>query len=76
MCELHGRGGPVHRLLGPGPGLRDGGDSSPGPYEGGGSACGYAGVVRLADGRLLCVFHTDYVDGDCEIRAVRPREEE
>lgn len=26
--------------------------------------------------QLLCVFHTDFVDGDCEIRAVRPREEE
>ena len=76
MCELHGRGGPVHRLPGPGPGLRDGGETW--HFQGScwGSACGYPGVVRLADGRLLCVFHTDFVDGDCEIRAVRPREEE
>lgn len=39
-------------------------------------ACGCPGVVRLADGQLPCVFHTDFVDGDCEIRAVRPREVE
>ena len=49
---------------------------SPGPYQGWGAACGYPGVVRLADGQLLCVFHTDFVDGDCEIRAVRLREVE
>ena len=49
---------------------------SPGPCEGWGAACGYPGVVRLADGQLLCVFHTDFIDGDCEIRAVLLREEE
>ena len=50
--------------------------NSPGPYEGWGAACGYPTVLRLADGQLLCVFHTDLVDGDCEIRAVRLREKE
>ena len=60
------------------PALDRGTAARPGTSQGscGGSACGYPGVVRLADGRLLCVFHTDFVDGDCEIRAVRPREEE
>ena len=48
--------------------------ASPGPYTGWATACGYPGVVRLADGQLLCVFHTDFVDGDCEIRGVRLRE--
>ena len=47
---------------------------SPGPYQGWATACGYPGVVRLPDGELLCVFHTDFVDDDCEIRAVRLRE--
>ena len=28
-------------------------------------------MLRLPDGDLLCVFHTDFVDDDCEIRAVR-----
>ena len=50
--------------------------NSPGLYEGWGSAWGNPGVVRLADGQLLCVCHTYCVDGDCEIRAVRLREEE
>ena len=48
---------------------------SPGPYQGWATACGYPSVVRLPDGELLCVFHTDFVDDDCEIRAVRLREE-
>ena len=48
----------------------------PVPTRVGGAACGYPGVVRLADGQLLCVFHTDFIDGDCEIRAVLLREEE
>ena len=47
---------------------------SPGPYRGWATACGYPSVLRLPDGDLLCVFHTDFVDGDCEIRAVRLRE--
>ena len=47
---------------------------SPGPYQGWATACGYPSVVRLPDGELLCVFHTDFVDDDCEIRAVRLRE--
>ena len=46
----------------------------PGPTRGWATACGYPGVVRLRDGELLCVFHTDFVDNDCEIRAVRLRE--
>ena len=50
--------------------------NSHGPYEGWGTACGYPAVLRLADGQLLCVFHTDFVDGDCQIRAVRLREKE
>ena len=47
---------------------------SPGPYQGWATACGYPSVVRLPDGELLCVFHTDFVGDDCEIRAVRLRE--
>lgn len=47
---------------------------SPGPYQGWATACGYPSVLRLPDGDLLCVFHTDFVDDDCEIRAVRMRE--
>ena len=50
--------------------------NSAGPYEGWGAACGYPTVLRLVDGQLLCVFHTDFVDGDCQIRAVRLREKE
>ncbi len=49
---------------------------SPGPYEGWAAACGYPSLVRLTDGQLLCVFHTDFVDGDCEIRTARLREVE
>ena len=47
---------------------------SPGPYHGWATACGYPSVLRLPDGDLLCVFHTDFVNDDCEIRAVRLRE--
>ena len=47
---------------------------SPGPYRGWATACGYPSVLRLPDGDLLCVFHTDFVDDDCEVRAVRLRE--
>ena len=47
---------------------------SPGPYQGWATACGYPSVLRQPDGDLLCAFHTDFVDDDCEIRAVRLRE--
>ena len=47
---------------------------SPGPYQGWATACGYPSMLPLADGQLLCVFHTDFVDSNCEIRAVRLRE--
>lgn len=43
---------------------------SPGAYSGWASACGYPAVVRLADEQILCVFHTDFVDQNSEIRGL------
>ena len=43
---------------------------SSGAYSGWGSACGYPAVVRLPDDRIFCVFHTDFVDQNSEIRGL------
>lgn len=37
--------------------------------------CGYPDLVRLPSGEVLCVFYTDYVGGDCEIRGLFLREQ-
>ncbi len=41
---------------------------STGPYEGWGSACGYPDVVALGGGRYFCLYHSDFGDGESEIR--------
>ena len=43
---------------------------SPSEYQGWGSACGYPAVAPLAGNRIFCVFHTDFVDKNSEIRGV------
>ena len=43
---------------------------SSGAYSGWGSACGYPAVVRLDDEQIFCVFHTDFVDQNSEIRGL------
>ena len=48
---------------------------SSGAYGSWGSACGYPAVVRLADDGIFCIFHTDFVDQDSEIRGFFLRDE-
>jgi hypothetical protein len=54
----------------------DGGSlyASPGAYSGWASACGYPAVVRLPGGEILCVFHTDFVDENSDIRGLLLRD--
>lgn len=39
-------------------------------YSGWASACGYPSAVRLSDDEVFCAFHTDFVDGDSQIRGL------
>ena len=47
---------------------------SPGPFDGWGMACGYPDVVRVDVDRYFCLFHTDFVAANSEIRGVYLRE--
>lgn len=43
---------------------------SPSAYTGWASACGYPSLLRLRGGKIFCLFHTDAVDNNSEIRGV------